>query len=239
MKTIRTDYNLQEITQKADAYLSDLFILLYSMFLIEKSGSVPSRYSLNKLFPFIFDKLEGEGKLEDLRIFNLPFYKMQGGHFNKSLKQRYLKKLEEAGLIEPRGQASYKLTRRSTELMQQFYREEGRRVESREFEDLVNEYCQRFLKGRNYNEILSLLRAFSHTLLVEDNGEKVSVDALEIDDYKAISYNGKDFKEGKRSNLIPPQYLTLLAYELQRNQEVDREDLKTVDSLLSRYASAA
>lgn len=236
MKTITVNYNLQKITQKPEAHLSDLFILLYTIFLIKKNGGIPTRYVLNKLFPYIFDRLEGKGELNKLRIFNLPFYKMKGGHYNKSLSQKYLKSLGEANLVTEEQGAVYELTRRAKEIVKEYFENERVSTESREFEDLVEEFVEKYLKDSEYWKIYKDLGSMSHTMLVEDEGTKKRVDDLEIDDFKAISYNNENFEQGKLSDLVPEPYLTLLAHELQKNQEVTPEDLDQVDSLLSRYA---
>lgn len=236
MKTITVNYNLQKITQKPEAHLSDLFILLYTIFLIKKNGGIPTRYVLNKLFPYIFDRLESKGELNKLRIFNLPFYKMKGGHYNKSLSQKYLKSLGEANLVTEEQGAAYELTRRAKEIVKEYSDDERVLAESKEFEDLVEEFVERYLKDSEYWKIYKDLGSMSHTMLVEDEGIKKRVDDLEIDDFKAISYNNENFEQGKLSDLVPEPYLTLLAHELQKNQEVTPEDLDQVDSLLSRYA---
>lgn len=236
MKTITVNYNLQQITQIPEAHLSDLFILLYTIFLIKKNHGTPTKYVLNKLFPYIFDKLESKGELNKLMIFNLPFYKMKGGHYNKSLSQKYLKSLTDANLVTEEQGAAYELTSRAKTIVKEYLEDAGTSAESKEFENLVEEFVEKFLKDSDYWKIYKDLGSMSHTMLVEDEGTKKRVDDLEIDDSKAISYNNENFKQGKLSNLVSEPYLTLLAHELQKNQEVTSEDLKQVDTLLSRYA---
>lgn len=236
MKTITVNYNLQQITQRPEAHLSDLFILLYTIFLIKKNGGTPTRYVLNKLFPYIFDKLESKGELSKLMIFNLPFYKMKGGHYNKSLSQKYLKTLADSNLVIAEQGAAYELTSRAKAIIKEYLEDKGIPAESNEFENLVEEFVKKFLKDSDYWKIYKDLGSMSHTMLVEDSGSKKRVDDLEIDDFKAISYNSANFKKGEPSDLVPEPYLTLLAHELQENQEVTKEDLEQVDALLSRYA---
>lgn len=237
MKTITVNYNLQKITQKPEAHLSDLFILLYTIFLIKKHGGTPSKYALNKVFPYIFDKLETKGELNRLMIFNLPFYKMKGGHYNKSLSHKYLKTLAKSNLITEEQGAAYVLTNRAKALIKEYLEDKEASIESKEeFENLVEEFVEKFLKDSNYNQIYKDLNSMSHTMLVEDEGSKKRVDDLEIDDFKAISYNSENFEQGKPSDLVPEPYLTILAHELQKSQEVTQEDLEQVDTLLSRYA---
>jgi len=237
MKTKKVDYNLQNITQNSEAHLSDLFILLYSIFLIDEAGGTPSRYAFNKLFPFIFDELErrlDEG--ESLHIFNLPFYKMRQGHFNKSLGRKYLKTLKEAGLINAKPMASYELTDRASKIIKQYHRELRQPAENKQFEELVTEFTKKFLEGRSYDEVWSALNEFSHSMLVEDEGVVKAVDNIEVDsrDNTAISYNSEDFKEGKPSDIVTRPYLTLLASELLQTEEpeVEPEELAKVSDLL-------
>lgn len=236
MKVLKVNYNLQNLTQKPEAHLSDLFILLYSMFLIEKQGGKSSRYVLNKLFPFIFQKLEEKNELKKIFIFNLPFYKMKGGHYNKSLWNKYLKKLERAGLIIENKEASYTISKQAKTLMEDFVKNERTSDKDRKFEELIKEFFKKYLEGNNYNEIYKVLNAFSHTTLVEENGQQIRVDDLEISDYKAIAYNNEDFQKGKRSSIVPEKYLTLLAYKLKENIKVNNQELKKVDALLSSFS---
>lgn len=233
MKTIRVSYNLQELTQTPEAHLSDLFVLLYTMFLVEQQKVKSSRYSLNKLFPYIFTKLEEGGNIDSLRVFNLPFYKMKGGHYNKSLRDRYLKKLTGAGLIEETERYCYVLTSKARKLMREFYNSERKETESNLFESLVDEFVKKYLQGRDDDEVYKGLWAFSHTTLVDDDGRTITVDNLQIDDNKAIAYNGRDFKEGRRSSIVPPEYLTALAYELRNRVKISGKDRIAADSLLS------
>ena len=230
MKTINTKYNLQEITQKPEAYLSDLFILLYSIYLIDKGRSTPTRYSLNKLFPFIFDKLESSRELDKLVIFNLPFYKMRDGHYNKSIVTKYLKKLEENELVQSEGY-TYKLTPSSKKILDSFYKDQKENSLNKTFLNLVNNFVLQYLHP-NSSMSFAALRTFSHRMIVEDEGISKTVDDLETNDFKAISYNIKNFKDGQKSNLIPDQYLTLLASHLQNKPKINKEDLATVEKLL-------
>ncbi len=233
MKTIRVDYNLQDLTQTSEAHLSDLFVLLYSIFLIEEGGATPSRYSLNKLFPYVFQKLEERGRLEESAIFNLPFYKWGGGHFNKSLWASYLRKLEKAGLLREKTGASYLLTTQGKSLIKDFTENERAKSEDKEFEQLVDEFITKFLRNKNYNEVWTVLNSYSHTTLVDDEGKKVRVDDLETDDLKAISYNNKDFKKGRRSSIVPSEYLTLLAHKLREEAKISKEAKEIVDTMFS------
>jgi len=232
MKTIRVDYNLQDLTQTPEAHLSDLFVLLYSIFLIEEGGATPSKYSLNKLFPYIFQKLEERGRLEESAIFNLPFYKMKGGHYNKSLSALYLRKLEKADLLREKRGASYVLTTQGKSLIKDFIENERAKSENKEFEQLVDEFITKFLRDNNYYEVWTVLNSYSHTTLVEDEGKKVKVEDLERDDLKAISYNDKGFKKGKRSSLVSSEYLTLLAHKLKEKIKVSKKAKEMVDSIL-------
>lgn len=234
MKTIKVDYNLQDITQRPEAHLSDLFITLYTMFLMESEGTIASRYSLNKIFPYIFDRLEKEDKIENYTLFNLPFYKFKGGHYNKSLIKVYLKSLIDAGLVKQISPSRYKLNKQAKKFIQDFSDKERGVAKNTDFEKLVLEYSKRFLKTKKYWEIYTNLRAMSHTLLVEDQKKTVTVGELKNDDNKAISYNHRYFKKGKTSNLIPKAYLTLLAYELQKNLKPTSQDLEKVKLLLSK-----
>jgi len=228
MKTIHTGYNLQNITQKPEAYLSDLFILLYSIYLIDKNGANTTKLALMKLYPYIFDRLESADKLEKIAIFNLPFYKMIHGHYNRSLIDKYIKKLKEAGLLNQSG-ISYSLTRESQQLMNNFYKK-MREDSDKLLEELIGEFSIKFLNSDN-NKSFQALSYVSHRMIVDDNGVKKTVDDLEIDDNTAISYNFEDFKEGRQSDIVPDQYLTLLASQLQEKDSVNQEDLDTVEKL--------
>lgn len=233
MKTVKVDYNLQDLTQTPEAHLSDLFVLLYSMFLIEKQGATSSKYSLNKLFPYIFEKLEEKDTLDSTAIFNLPFYKMKYGHYNKSLCVAYLKKLEKADLLREKPNASYALTAKGKLLIKNFSEQVSARPKNKEFEQIVGEFTSKFLKGKNYYEVLKVLRSYSHTSLVDDRRKRVRVDDLETNDNIAIAYNHKNFKKGKRADIVPSEYLTLLAHKLREKTKVTKEAKEIVDAMFS------
>lgn len=233
MKVIKVGYNLQDITQASKATLSDLFILLYSIHLLEEQGVKTSILTLNKLYPFIFQRLEEKNELDKLHVFNLPFYKMDKGHYNKSLKNKYLAKLLEAGLVEEGEKASYKLKDESKRMISGFHQELGAKEQNKKFASLITEYVKRFIEGRSYNDVYNSLCYFSHTSLVEKKGEGISVHELPVDDNSAIAYNDPHFKIGKPSNLVPDEYLTLLGYMLQEKVKPTKSSEKFVETLLS------
>ena len=236
MKVIEVSYNLQANTQTSKATLSDLFILLYSIYLLQERGAKPSILTLNKLYPYIFQKLEEKNELDKLQVFNLPFYKMDRGHYNKSLKNKYLAKLLEAGLVEEGDESSYKLKSNARSMIRDFYEESKENDYNKEFVSLVTEYVKRFIEGRNYNDIYNALHHFSHSSLVEKSGEMTSVHELDTDDNSAIAYNTPDFREGKPSNLVPTEYLTLLGYMLQENVKPTESSKELVETLLQSSA---
>lgn len=236
MKVIKVNYNLQDITQTPKAALSDLFILLYSIHLLEEQGVRPSILTLNKLYPFIFQRLEEKNDLNKLHVFNLPFYKMQRGHYNKSLKNKYLAKLLKADLVEEGKEASYGLKGESKRMIRDFHQELGAKEQNKKFVSLVTEYVKRFISGRSYNDVYSSLRYFSHTTLVEKRGEEINVHELPIDDNSAIAYNDPNFKKGKPSNLVPEGYLTLLGHMLQENIRPTKSSKELVETLLQSSA---
>ena len=53
---------------------------------------------------------------------------------------------------------------------------------------------------------------------------------------KAIAYNNKDFQEGRIADIVSQQYLTLLAYEFQKHQPVEKEDKDILNNLLSSFS---
>lgn len=243
MRTVKVGYNLQNITQTPSAHLSDLFILLYTIFLIEEAGGVASKIALNKIFPFVFDHLEKIGKIEEIKIFNLPFYKMQYGHYNKSLVEKYLKELERADLVKSRDKRTnyYELTTRTESFLKK-YRSTVRSKATDKifFEDLVTAFTLGYLKNASSIKVFETLKKLSHTMLVKDNGQIKSVGQLPTDDNKAVSYNNKNFRKGEPSNIVPHPYLTLLANELQQahESEIEEKDLAQVKSLLPQPASS-
>jgi len=236
VKVIEVNYNLQNNTQTPKATLSDLFILLYSIYLLEEKGANPSILTLNKLYPFIFQKLEEKNELDKLQVFNLPFYKMDKGHYNKSLKNNYLARLLKANLIEKGAEASYKLKSETKRMISGFHKELGANDYNKEFVSLVTEYITLFIEGRNYNDVYNALHDFSHGSIVEKEGKKISVHELATDDNLAIAYNSPDFKVGKPSNLVPTEYLTLLGYMLQENVKPNESSKELVETLLQSSA---
>lgn len=236
MKTIKKTYNLQTLTQLTEANLSDLFIILASMFLIEKNKGVPSTYSLNKLFPYIFNELESQRKLDELSIFNLPFYRMKGGHYNQSLGKKYMKKLIQAGLVKQLDkECLYSLNLKAKKLIEEYFKEKQNDQNVKAFINMVGEFTIKFLKGKNYNQVQNSLYCFSHNLIVEDQGEKICVDQLKItsEDNIAISYNNENFEEGQRSDLVPRPYITKLAYELQENEPINEKTLEIAKKMFA------
>jgi hypothetical protein len=233
MKTISVDYNLQDLTQTPEATLSDLFILLYSIYLLEESGALPSRLALNKLYPFIFQKLEEANKLNKIQIFNLPFYKMDEGHYNKAIREKYLKKLLKSKLIKPMNDTSYGLTPKAAKMIKDYVDDKRIRKSREQFKKIVNDYSKTFLYGKKYQEIFLNLKGYSHNTAIEDEGKKISVHDLPKTDFKAIAYNSPDFKTGKVSNIVPEEYLEILAHEMQSSIEINEKDKQLAKKLLS------
>lgn len=158
---------------------------------------------------------------------------MSYGHYNKSLCLKYIKQLSQAELINEANNILYTLTGKGKTLISEYYQEKKNTPEVKEFKEIVDEFTNKFIKGRNNFQIYSNLSSFSHTLLVEDNGNTISVDKLPVNDSKAISYNSKNFKHGKRSDLVSRSYLTKLSYELQNMEKASEEDFSLANELLS------
>ena len=100
-EVVKKEYRLDsKLPKKAEAQLSDLFFLLYLLYLGTLKRIPISKYGINKCIADIFIALEKDHKLNNIKIFNIPLYKHQHGHCNEVIEKKYIKELLEAGLIE-------------------------------------------------------------------------------------------------------------------------------------------
>ena len=95
-KVIETKRDLRTPPKKSEAYLSDLFFVLYLIYL----SKTITRINIQKGIVYVLEKLLEKNKLDDIKIFNLSFYRWGYGDYNKSISTNYLPELLKGGLIE-------------------------------------------------------------------------------------------------------------------------------------------
>jgi hypothetical protein len=223
-KAINNDYLLDSrLPQKADAQLSDLFFLLYILYLGTLRRIPISKFGINKCIADIYIYLERQNKIDDIKIFNIPLYKHQYGHLNEVIEKKYINELLTTGLVKEGGFHSYLLGDKAFKLMEQYdtnQNEENKKLI--EGEMLI--FMEKYLKDFDFG----LLKGDSHKQKIEDlDGKTKTVHDLPIEKTKAIAYNSsfEDFdklKIGQVSSIIPTRFLTALSALL------EEKDLETV-----------
>ncbi|MAG44828.1 hypothetical protein CL633_02975 [bacterium] len=208
VKTV--NYNLKLIPQKADAYLSDLFFILYFLYIANKKKKTIDKAGLQKGIAYIFEKLNNKNKADKIKVFNLPLYRYKHGDYNKSIDDVYANKLSKNDLLEIDG-VNYKLTNKAIELIQDFDKSEENE-DKKIVDSIIKEYID-----KNIGFSFSRVRLWSHSRKVLNNDNETTVDKLTNDERKAIAYNASPqkvnfdkFKKGRKATIFPTQYLLKL-----------------------------
>jgi len=240
-QAIKTKYSLDEfLPKKADAQLSDLFFILYVIYMGSLRRIPISIIGINKCIAEIVLYLEKERKLDEIKIFNVPFYKHQHGHCNEIIKEKYIQELLNAELIgsEPMYPHAYFLTDKSVELIEKYYSNvasENKKKIEKEIIKFIDVYMKDFDFG--------ILKKHFHNEYIKDiNGKNRKIHTLPIEKEKAIAYNAspKNFpklEEGQASNIIPTEYLTALSVLLEKDETEDKkltqEEKKYLDKIFN------
>lgn len=215
-KIIETKRNLCTPPKKTEAYLSDVFFILYLIYLSKKM----SRINIQKIIVYTLVKLLEKDKLNEIKIFNLPFYCWKYGDYNKCISTNYIPELLKGGLIEEvDGDKNEYISTNKAERLFKKYEEEN--ITNKKLL-LVKEIIDSYPKDR-----ISFLNTFraSHKRKVEDNGKELSVDDLRPDEKKAIAYNSNpDNVEGFKSNIVSTNYLLALGSLLEEEKPEERKE---------------
>jgi len=182
--------------------LSDLFFILY---LIHISKTI-SKINIQKGIVYILEKLLEEKKLDDIKIFNLSFYRWKHGDYNRYISTDYIPELLRGGLIEEVDEAKneYITTDRANRLLEQYEKENSSSKKLLLVKKIIDTY------PKNRRSFRFAFR-YSHNRKVEYKGKKISVDDLESNERLAIAYNSNpDDVEGFKSNIVSTDYLLAL-----------------------------
>lgn len=215
-KAIRTDKNLRFIDLKAEAKLSDMFVLLYIIYSVAANGKTISKFQLQKALVYILENLEKTGKLAEYHIFNLPFYKWTYGPYNSSLETKYLDDLVTAGLVkkDDTNPLVFSLEEKGAELIEEY----NDRVKKDEEINFIDSSIDEFTKKYLINFDFGTLKRYSHGIKIRVGNSTKTIDDLEDDVHTAVVYNTDDFNNGKKSDIIPEAFLTKLSLILQDKQ---------------------
>lgn len=239
-KVIQKKYRLDsKLPEKAEAQLSDLFFLLY-IFYIGTLKRIPiSKYGINKCIADIFISLEKEGKLENIKVFNIPLYKHQHGHCNEIIEKKYIKELLQANLIkENPDDYSYNIRKNAFELMERFSSDEESPKKEWVEKQIVN-FIEKYLKDFDFG----IIKNSSHQQKIKDiNGKIRTVHELPIEKTKAIAYNSSpenfpELEKGQASNIIPIKFLTALSILLEEKEiesKITIEEEKYLEKMLNQ-----
>jgi hypothetical protein len=201
-KAIKTNRSLRIPPKKSEAYLSDLFFILYFIYL--NKDKTRSKVNIQKGIVYVLEKLLERGKLEDIKIFNLPFYRWQYGDYNKYIASGYLPELLGGNLIEEgKNEYSYITTEKANKLLERFEKENSSNENLSSIKEIINSYP-------NENGFIHAVR-YSHNRKVKVGEEEKSVDSLPKDETVAIAYNSNpENQDGLKSNIFPTNYLLAL-----------------------------
>lgn len=228
-KVIETQRDLRTPPKKSEAYLSDLFFVLYLIYL----SKTISKINIQKGIVYVLEKLLEKNKLDDIKIFNLSFYRWGYGDYNKCISTNYIPELLKGGLIDEvnKGKNEYTLTAKTEKLFKRYEKENA----SNEKLVLVREIIDTYPEDRKG---FPFPFRYSHKRKVEYEGKELSVDDLEPDENKAIAYNtNPNDTEGFKSNIVSTNYLlaiSSLLEEGQSGQEESEEREKIVKKLFQK-----
>jgi len=203
-------YNLRQVPERADAYLSDLFFILYFLYVAHKANKTIDKVKLQKGIADVFEQLNNKDKADKIKVFNLPLYRYHYGDYNKSIQSEYANKLLKDDLIDEIGN-NYKLAPQALRLMKEFDASEAS-AEKVTVTSIIKNYIDKNV-GLGFGRIV--WRAHSRKII--NNGKQTTVDKLENNEKRAIAYNASpeqanfdEFRKGRKATIFPTQYLLRL-----------------------------
>ncbi|OGZ78710.1 MAG: hypothetical protein A2528_03355 [Candidatus Staskawiczbacteria bacterium RIFOXYD2_FULL_37_9] len=231
-KAIKTNRSLRIPPKKSEAYLSDLFFILYFIYL--NKDKTRSKINIQKGIVYVLEKLLEKGKLDDIKVFNLPFYRWTFGDYNKYIATGYLPELMGGNLIDEGEQPyNYKTTEKANKFLERFEKENSSNEDLLLIKDIINSYP-------NENDFWKPFR-FSHERKVKVGEQEKSVDSLEKDESIAIAYNSNpEDEDGSKSNIISTSYLLALNSLLEETKigQPKESDLITSEIISKLFESA-
>lgn len=239
-QAIRKEYSLDsKLPKKAEAQLSDLFFLLY-IFYIGTLRRIPiTKYGINKCIADIFLALEKEGKLDNIKVFNVPLYKHQYGHCNEIIEKKYINELLRAGLLKVKESPnhSYDISEEAFNLIEKFNSSEENTKKKWVEKQIIN-FIEKYLKAFDFGIIKN---SFHGQKIIDIDGKIKTVHDLPIDKTEAIAYNSSPenfskLEEGRISDIIPTKFLTALSILLEAKEvepEITIEEKKDLEKMLS------
>lgn len=222
-ETKRSDNSLQTLPNKAEAYLSDLFFILYFIHLAKVD-----QVNLHKGIVYVLEELGKKNKLDEIKFFNLSFYRYKFGDYNKAIPTEYIPALMRVDLIEEsniKGRAIYQTTKKASRLLEKYDKENIHDEDVALVKQAIKDYTSPL------KEFFEAVR-FSHGRTVLHNGIKKTVDDLEEDEHVAIAYNASpemfnsEYSErGTKASIFPTSYLLALNSLLEENK-IEKQQLQ-------------
>lgn len=229
-KTIDTGKDLNNLNLKAEAKLSDMFFLLYALYFFASHDVKISKIGIQKFITYLLDTLEKEGALDKNHYFNLPLYKWKFGTYNEAIKTRYINELIGGDLVKI-DSINYLITNKGVEFIEEFIEHSDEKNDKIEFlEKTLTEFNSKYLKD---GDVFGKLKNYSHNIKVKFGNEIKKVDDLESKQSIAVMYNSIDFVDGKKSDLVPEEFLTKLSFIIQENKQLP-DDETDRDLILSQ-----
>lgn len=218
-KAIHSSESLRRLNLNAEAKLSDMFILLYALYLISANETKISKISIHKLITYVLETLEDNKKRAEIHLFNLPQYKWQYGTYNQSLETEYLNTLTSGLLIkrDPLNPLNYSLTEDGLKLIEEYIDRVPKNNNVDFFDDTVNKFSDTYLRDFSFDKV----RDYSHNIKISVDNSTKKVHDLDNNDKLAIIYNSEDFNNGKRADIIPPEFITKLSLLLEESKPID------------------
>lgn len=237
-QAIKKEHSLDsKLPKKAEAQLSDLFFLLY-IFYIGTLRRIPiSKYGINKCIADILLALDKKGEIDNIKVFNIPFYKHKYGHCNEIIEKKYINELLGAGLLKEGLNHSYDVSKEAFNLVEEFNSSEENTKKEWVEKQVIN-FIEQYLKDFDFG----IIKDRSHRQKIKDvDGKIKTVDDLPIDKTEAIAYNSSPenfskLEEGQISNIIPTKFLTALSVLLETEEvepEITTEEKKDLERMLS------
>jgi len=226
-KVVETQRDLRTPPKKSEAYLSDLFFVLYLIYL----SKTISKINIQKCIVYVLEKLLEKNKLDDIKVFNLSFYRWGYGDYNKCISTDYIPELLRGGLIEEvdGDKNGYTLTAEAGKLFKRYEKENASNEKLLLVQEIIGTYPED-RKGFLFPF------GYSHKRKVEYKGKELSIDDLEPDESKATAYNTNPNEiEGFKSNIVSTNYLLALSSLLdgeQSKQEESEEQEERVKKIL-------
>jgi len=190
--------------------------------------------NIQKGIVYVLEKLLEKGKLDDIKVFNLPFYRWTFGDYNKYIATGYLPELMGGNLIDEGEQPyNYKTTEKANKFLERFEKENSSNEDLLLIKDIINSYP-------NENDFWKPFR-FSHERKVKVGEQEKSVDSLEKDESIAIAYNSNpEDEDGSKSNIISTSYLLALNSLLEETKigQPKESDLITSEIISKLFESA-